>query len=42
MCFRFLQVMWAYYTKGELPHHDQAHVEGIETSKDAPIALGEA
>ena len=42
MCFRFLQVMWAYYWTGELPHHDQAHVEGIETSKDAPIALGEA
>jgi C4-dicarboxylate transporter DctQ subunit len=42
MCFRFLQVMWAYYRTGELPHHDQAHVEGIETSKDAPIALGEA
>ena len=42
MCFRFLQVMWAYYRSGELPHHDQAHVEGIETSKNAPIALGEA
>ena len=42
MCFRFLQVMWAYYRTGELPHHDQAHVEGIETSKSAPIALGEA
>ena len=32
MCFRFLQVMWAYYTTGELPHHDPTHVEGIETS----------
>jgi C4-dicarboxylate transporter DctQ subunit len=42
MCFRFLQVMWAYYWTGELPHHDQAHVEGLETSKTAPIALGEA
>jgi C4-dicarboxylate transporter DctQ subunit len=42
MCFRFLQVMWAYFWTGELPHHDQTHVEGIETSKDAPIALGEA
>ena len=29
MCFRFLQVMWAYYWTGELPHHDQAHVEGV-------------
>ena len=42
MCFRFLQVIWAYYRTGELPHHDQTHVEGIETSKTAPIALGEA
>ena len=42
MCFRFLQVMWAYYRTGELPHHDAAHVEGIETSEKAPIALGEA
>ena len=42
MCFRFLQVMWAYYTTGDLPHHDQSHVEGIETSEKAPIALGEA
>src|SRR6201995_427928 len=42
MCFRFLQVMWAYFRTGELPHHDQAHVEGLETSESAPIALGEA
>src|ERR1700674_2555876 len=42
MCFRFLHVMWAYFWTGELPHHDAAHVEGIETSKTAPIALGEA
>jgi C4-dicarboxylate transporter DctQ subunit len=42
MCFRFLQVMWAYFWTGDLPHHDQAHVEGIETSEKAPIALGEA
>jgi len=42
MCFRFLQVMWAYFWTDELPHHDAAHVEGIETSKNAPIALGEA
>jgi len=42
MCFRFLQVMWAYYRTGELPHHDATHVEGIETSEKAPIALGEA
>ena len=42
MCFRFLQVMWAYYFTGDLPHHDASHVDGIETSEKAPIALGEA
>src|ERR1700739_307278 len=42
MCFRFLQVMWSYWRTGELPHHDQSHVDGIETSEKAPIALGEA
>ena len=30
MCFRFLQVAWFYYWTGELPHHDEAHVEGVE------------
>jgi C4-dicarboxylate transporter DctQ subunit len=42
MCFRFLQVMWTYWKTGELPHHDATHVEGIEVSPNAPIALGEA
>jgi C4-dicarboxylate transporter DctQ subunit len=44
MCFRFLQVMWAYYRTGELPHHDAAHVEdlGEGSAPIAPIALGEA
>ena len=42
MCFRFLQVAWTYWNTGDLPHHDAAHVDGIETSKTAPIALGEA
>src|ERR1700710_3187161 len=43
MSFRFLQVMWTYWRTGELPHHDAAHVEGIEvTSPKAPIAMGEA
>jgi C4-dicarboxylate transporter, DctQ subunit len=42
MCFRFLQVMWSFFWTGELPHHDQSHVDGIETSEKAPIALGEA
>jgi C4-dicarboxylate transporter DctQ subunit len=30
MCFRFLQVAWTFVRTGELPHHDQSHVEGIE------------
>src|ERR1700751_4053047 len=30
MCFRFLQVSWFYYWTGELPHHDETHVEGVE------------
>ena len=42
MCFRFLQVMWSYYRYDELPHHDATNVDGIEVSKEAPIAMGEA
>jgi C4-dicarboxylate transporter DctQ subunit len=30
MCFRFLQVAWTFARTGDLPHHDVAHVEGIE------------
>lgn len=29
MCFRFLQVAWAFWRTGELPHHDPGHVEGV-------------
>jgi C4-dicarboxylate transporter DctQ subunit len=40
MCFRFLQVAWAFWRTGELPHHDVAHVEGIEVPEDInPYAL---
>jgi C4-dicarboxylate transporter DctQ subunit len=43
MCFRFLQVSWAYFKTGELPHHDATNVDGIEVvSPKAPIAMGEA
>jgi C4-dicarboxylate transporter DctQ subunit len=42
MCFRFLQVMWTYVWTDELPHHDASHVDGVEVSGKAPIALGEA
>jgi C4-dicarboxylate transporter DctM subunit len=34
MCFRFLQVCWFYYWTGQLPHHNEAHVEGVDI--DAP------
>jgi C4-dicarboxylate transporter, DctQ subunit len=35
MCFRFLQVAWAFARTGELPRHDVAHVEGIEQVEEA-------
>jgi C4-dicarboxylate transporter, DctM subunit len=30
MCYRFLQVARAFYRTGELPHHNEAEVEGVE------------
>lgn len=30
MSFRFLQVAYGFIKTGELPHHDHAHVEGVE------------
>jgi C4-dicarboxylate transporter, DctQ subunit len=42
MCFRFLQVCWNYFWTGELPHHDATSVDGIEVSRKAPVAMGEA
>jgi C4-dicarboxylate transporter DctQ subunit len=40
MCFRFLQVAWSFARTGELPHHDVAHVEGVEAAEDInPYAL---
>jgi C4-dicarboxylate transporter DctQ subunit len=39
MCFRFLQVAWAFARTGELPHHDVAHVEGIETPDINPYGM---
>jgi C4-dicarboxylate transporter DctQ subunit len=35
MCFRFLQVAWAFARGGELPHHDHGHVEGLDEGKPA-------
>jgi C4-dicarboxylate transporter, DctM subunit len=37
MSFRFLQVAWSFYWTNQLPHHDETHVEGVET--DASTAL---
>ena len=34
MCFRFLQVAWSFYKGGELPHHDHAHVEGVDENEE--------
>src|ERR1700716_2066423 len=44
MCFRFLQVAWFYYWSGELPHHNEAQVEGIEVTAPAlhPAPTGPA
>ncbi|MGZ5130699.1 MAG: TRAP transporter small permease [Caldimonas sp.] len=36
MCFRFLQVTWSFVRTGELPHHDQSHVEGIDEEVALP------
>jgi C4-dicarboxylate transporter DctQ subunit len=38
MCFRFLQVAWAYFWTGALPHHDPTHVEGLEQKTPPAIA----
>ncbi len=35
MCFRSLQVAWAFWHTGELPHHDPGHVEGVVESPAA-------
>jgi C4-dicarboxylate transporter DctM subunit len=34
MCYRFLQVAWWFFWTGHLPHHDAAHVEGMEVVPD--------
>jgi C4-dicarboxylate transporter DctQ subunit len=45
MSFRFLQVAWTFWRTGELPHHDQMKVEGVEVPESAnltPQPAGEA
>jgi len=34
MCFRFLQVLVAYLRTGEMPHHDEGHVEGLDDGEN--------
>ncbi len=36
MCFRFLQVAWNFWWTGELPHHDETRVEGVEIEAPPP------
>jgi len=38
MCFRFMQVAWAFWKTGELPRHDPGQVEGVATDDLAPGA----
>jgi C4-dicarboxylate transporter DctQ subunit len=40
MCFRFLQVAWAFFWTGELPVHEQAKVEGLEEEIERDQAAG--
>src|SRR5574343_315644 len=37
MCFRFLQVAWAFFKTGELPHHDHGHVKGLDEEEKLPV-----
>ncbi|OYX78228.1 MAG: C4-dicarboxylate ABC transporter, partial [Bradyrhizobium sp. 35-63-5] len=32
MCFRFIQVGWHFFWTGQLPHHDVAHVDGVDVN----------
>ena len=40
MCFRFLQVEWAFWHTGELPRHDHGHVDGLDEVTPAAVAPG--
>jgi C4-dicarboxylate transporter DctQ subunit len=40
MCYRFLQVCWSFHKTGELPKHDESHVEGID--EQTPLQVEEA
>ncbi|CAN5411195.1 TRAP transporter small permease [soil metagenome] len=34
MCFRFIQVGWTFLKTGEVPHHNEAEVEGLDEEDD--------
>ncbi len=38
MCFRFLQVGWAFIRTGHLPHHNEAEVEGLDEEEGEKLA----
>jgi len=40
MCFRFLQVARNFWLTGDLPHHDETKVEGIDVEAPAAGAAG--
>src|SRR5262249_9035093 len=40
MCFRFLQVAWWFFRTGNLPHHNEAHVEGVAAAEDLTPSAG--
>jgi C4-dicarboxylate transporter DctQ subunit len=43
MCYRFLQVAWGFWRTGDLPHHDESHVEGIDDpAAAAPVPKASA
>ena len=41
MCFRFIQVMLVYLRTGDMPRHDEAHVEGLDGTDDDPLFAAE-
>jgi C4-dicarboxylate transporter DctQ subunit len=38
MCYRFLQVAWAFHKTGALPHADHGHVEGLDKETEVEWA----
>lgn len=38
MCFRFIQVLVHFVRTGEIPHHNEAHVEGLDDDDDEMFA----